>query len=140
MKEAVHRSAKCRVLGYSLMEVMISTFVATLVTGAVIRSTMVASSLSFACTQELTAFSLAKAKYEEMRSMEYDELSAAAGWETNLEFVHRSGVGQEQQGCYRYTSVDHISSPESKRIRVILWWYDRHRWRNEQVWGMVYPG
>lgn len=122
------------------MEVMISTFVATLMTGAVIRSVIVARNLSYSCTQQLTAFSLAKARFEELKSLDYGDLDAESGsWESDLDFVQLEGTEQKKINCYRYTLVNEYNSPERKQIRVIVWWYVNRRWRMEQVWGTVYP-
>jgi prepilin-type N-terminal cleavage/methylation domain-containing protein len=128
--------------GFTLIEVMIATFLVGILGAGVISGATVARRLTYVNAQRVSAFGLAKAKLEELKGRGYNELDALYGsqvQEVDLDLVNLGGVTQEVIPATRTLSLQDLTSPQRKRVTVRIQWEFQGREIDETVQTFLYP-
>lgn len=144
----ISRTSKPLKEGLTLIEVIIATFLVTLLAGGVFNGIIASRRLTYVNAQRVEAFGLAKSKIEEMKGKRFTELNAAYGvkqQETDLVFVNLGGDKQKVITANRTTTLEDLgeagndSNPVRKRITVEVEWEYRGRNRSEELVTYLYP-
>lgn len=128
--------------GLSLIEVVMATFLVTLLGGAVVNGVITARRHTYLNAQRVEAFGLAKSKMEEMKGVGYATLSARYGsqqQEIGLEFVNLGGVDQNTITARRTTTLEDLNNPRRKRVRVRVEWEFQGIDADETLETFLYP-
>ncbi len=135
---------KCRSLkqGFSIVEVVIATFLVTFVGAGVVSGVITSQRLNYINAQRVAAFGLAKAKIEELHGVGYEELTERYGsiqQEIDLELVNLGGVNQVMIPARRTTFLSDLTDPERKQVTVTVEWDFQGREIQENIETLLYP-
>jgi Tfp pilus assembly protein PilV len=108
--------------GMTLVEVMIASSIIFLVSGALIVTIVTGSRLSYASAQHVAAFGLCKDRLEQMRGMEFTDITSAAFPTETITLTHAGGSLQTAIACTRSTTVVDQTNPMRKDVSIVVAW------------------
>jgi Tfp pilus assembly protein PilX len=126
--------------GFMLVEVVIGIVLVVLLVMALFQSVTLARHLTHANAQRVGAFGMCKARLEQLRGMDYADLSGTNFvMESDLQFTHLSGKEQLPIHCVRSLTFTPQANPQRTDVQVTVAWTYRGTPFREQLNGVIYP-
>jgi type II secretory pathway pseudopilin PulG len=124
----------------SLIELVISLMVISVLAAALIHSVLLAQHIIHATSQRVSAFGMARAKFEEVQSCAFSDVATTNfPDETGIRLSHRSGPNQLAVNCTRTVTIQPQTAPERKEVDVSVTWNFLDRTLTETIRGVIYP-
>jgi len=123
--------------GMTLVEVMVSVLMLSLLIAVVYGGVTQGVQSSYLTAQRVSAFGVCKARLEQMRGTEYDEITVTTFPEQIVEMTHLGGSDRVPLEGTLVSSVTSLAQPTRKQVTVSLSWVFRGREYSESITGSI---
>jgi Tfp pilus assembly protein PilV len=124
--------------GMTLVEVLFASFLFMLGIAGALGAVMLSLRLNYASAQQFAAFGLCKDLYEQMRSADYTNITAATFPSQTLQLTHLGGDARKTLNCQRTSVIAERANPQRKVVKVTTQWSYRGKTLSETLTGVVY--
>jgi hypothetical protein len=124
--------------GMTLVEVLFASTLFMLAIAGAIGAVMLSLHLNYAGAQQFAAFGLCKDLYEQMRSLDYTNVTATAFPSQTLQLTHLGGDARKTLNCQRMSVIRDCTNPERKVVTVTVQWSYRSKTLAESLTGVIY--
>jgi Tfp pilus assembly protein PilV len=124
--------------GMTLVEVLFASTLFMLTIAGAIGAVMLGLRLNYASAQQFTAFGLCKDLYEQMRSVDYTNVTAVTFPSQTLQLTHLGGDARRALNCQRTSTITDRTNPERKVVMITVQWSYRNKTLAESLTGVIY--
>jgi len=126
--------------GVTLVEVIIASAITVTVLGSIIYSVATGVRINYMNAQQVAAFGLCREKLEEMRDMDYADVTGAKfPKETSVRIGHLGGrEGIALLGERECVITPYVSGPAGKSVTVTVRWTYLGKSHEERLDGAIY--
>ena len=122
----------------TLVEVLFASSIFVLIIASVLGAVMVGLHLNYAAAQQFAAFGLCKDRYEQMRSVDYTNVSSTVFTTETIQLTHMGGNARVPLNCQRASFITNMVSPTRKQVTINVQWTYLGKARSESLTGVIY--
>lgn len=122
----------------TLVEVLFASAFFMLAIAGAIGGIVLGLHLNYASAQQFAAFGLCKDLYEQMRSVDYTNVTVATFPSQTLQLTHLGGDARKALNCQRTSSITERTNPERKVVTTVVRWSYRGKTLQESLTGVIY--
>lgn len=124
--------------GMTLVEVLIASVVLMIISAGFISAIVTGSRLNYSSAQHVAAFGLCKGRLEQMRSIDFTNVTEAAFPSESIPLTYAGGYARTPLTCTRSTTIRDLDVPTRKEVQIDVAWTFAGRPTRERIDTVIY--